>query len=234
MRENYRDEKWIGQKFGRLTIIAFEKIPRKTYSYTHWIVRCECGTLKSVDPRKVLSGNTQSCGCLKRERTIESNKEKKVKHGGRHDRLYAVWHNMKQRCYGETYKDYPNWGGRGICVCDEWKDDYAAFRSWALSSGYEKGLSLDRIDVNGNYEPLNCRWVDWHTQAINRTCSMNYEINGKIMNLVDIAEKYGIKYGTLYQRIHVYKWPIEKAISVPVRDNHAPNKDWRLQYGANV
>lgn len=232
MRENYRDEKWIGQTFGRLTIIAFEKVQREKYSCTRWIVRCECGTLKSVDPIKILSGNTKSCGCLKSEQTAKYNKEYKTKHGGRYDRLYSVWHNMKQRCYGESYKDYPNWGGRGIRVCDEWKDDYKQFREWALSNGYELGLSLDRIDVDGNYEPGNCRWVDWHTQAINRTCSMNYEINGTVKNLADIAKEYGIKYGTLYQRLHVYKWPIEKAISVPIRNNNVPNKDWRNKYGS--
>lgn len=230
MRENWRNPKWIGEKYNRLTVIAYEIVEKKQYSGTRWIVRCDCGTLKSVDPSRVISGHTKSCGCLKAEHTTAFNKRAKVKHGGRQDQLYTVWHNMKQRCYGKTYKDYPNWGGRGIRVCDEWKNDYAAFRDWALLNGYEKGLSLDRIDVNGNYEPGNCRWADWHTQAINRTCSMNYEINGEVKNLTDIAEEYGIKYGTLYQRVHVYKWPIEKAISVPVRDNNAPNKEWRMKY----
>lgn len=226
MRENYRDKKWIGQKFDRLTVIAYEVVPRKMYSETRWIVRCECGTLKSVSPSRVLSGNTKSCGCLKRENTIEYNKRAKVKHSGRKDRLYTIWHNMKQRCYGTTYKDYPQWGGRGICVCDEWKDDYASFRDWALSHGYEHGLSLDRIDVDGNYEPLNCRWSDWSTQARNKTNSLNFEINGEKKNLVELADEYGIKYGTLYQRVHLYGWPIEKALGIPVRNNSLSGEDW--------
>lgn len=226
MKQNYKDEKWIGQKFNRLTVIAFEKIKSGRTVRVNWIVRCDCGTLKSVSPYRVLSGNTKSCGCLKAEQTVDFNKRTKVKHGGRHDRLYTIWHNMKQRCYGTTYKDYPNWGGRGIHICDEWKNDYAEFKKWALENGYKEGLSLDRIDVNGNYEPENCRWADWHTQAANRTCSLNYEIGGEIKNLADIAQEYGIKYGTLYQRVHCYKWPIEKAISLPVRDNSAKNAEW--------
>ena len=226
MKQDYRDEKWIGQKFNRLTVIAFEKVKRKNYSGTRWIVRCDCGTLKSVEPKRVISGHTMSCGCLKAENTIEFNKRTKVKHGGRQDRLYTIWHNMKQRCYGITYKDYPQWGGRGICVCDEWKDDYAAFREWALSNGYAQGLSLDRIDVDGNYSPQNCRWADWSTQAKNRTNSHNYVINGEKKNLVDLADEYGIKYGTLYQRVHLYKWPIEKALGVPVRNNYADGENW--------
>lgn len=219
MREDYRDEKWIGQKFNRLTVIAFEKVKRKNYFGTRWIVRCDCGTLKSVNPYRILNGNTKSCGCLKAEQTVEFNKRTKVKHGGRQDRLYTIWANMKIRCYCKTSKDYPQWGGRGICVCDEWKDDYAVFREWALSNGYAAGLSLDRIDVDRNYSPQNCRWADWSTQARNRTNSHNYMINGEKKNLVDLADEYGIKYSTLYQRVHLYKWPIEKAIGLPVRNN---------------
>lgn len=216
MKNNYRDSSWNGKRFGRLTIIAFEIADKGTYSETRWIVRCDCGTLKSVSPRKILSGNTQSCGCLRSEQTVDYNKHSKKKHGGRYERLYTVWHNMKQRCYSETCKDYPNWGGRGICVCDEWKNDYANFRDWSLNNGYDPQLSLDRIDVDGNYEPGNCRWADWHTQAKNRTSSLNFEINGEVKNLADIAEEHGIKYGTLYKRIYLYKWPIEKAVNTPV------------------
>lgn len=226
MKEDYRDKKWIGQKFNRLTVIAYEIVPCRKYSKTKWIVRCECGTLKSVDPAKVISGNTMSCGCLKSENTIDFNKRTKVKHGGRQDRLYTIWQNMKQRCCGKTCKDYPQWGGRGICVCDEWKDDYAAFREWALSNGYAQGLSLDRIDVDGNYSPQNCRWADWSTQSRNKTNSHNYMINGEKKNLVDLADEYGIKYGTLYQRVHLYKWPIEKALELPVRNNSVGGENW--------
>ena len=225
MRENYRDEKWIGQTFNRLTVIAYEVDRREKYGRTRWIVRCECGTLKSVEPRRVISGNTMSCGCLKSENTVAFNKKTKVKHGGRRDRLYTIWHNMKQRCFGTTYKDYPQWGGRGITVCDEWRNDYSEFKRWALSNGYDEGLSLDRIDVNGDYDPSNCRWVDWHTQAKNRTNSMNFEVNGELKNLADLADEYGIKYGTLYQRVHLYKWPIEKALSTPTRIHSANSAD---------
>jgi len=226
MKESYQDGKWIGQKFNKLTVIAFERVHYEKSDRINWIVRCECGTLKSVSPYRVLNENTKSCGCLKSENTIAYNRDHKKKHGGRKDRLYGIWHNMKQRCFGTTYKDYPQWGGRGITVCDEWKDDYSAFKEWALSHGYADGLSLDRIDVNGNYEPGNCRWADWHTQAKNRTNSMNFEVNGELKNLVDLAAEYGIKYGTLYQRVHLYEWPIEKALLTPTRNNSASGDDW--------
>lgn len=232
MKPNYKDENWIGQKFNRLTVIAFERVRHEHSTSIRWIVRCDCGTLKSVSPYRVLSGNTKSCGCLKSENTIAYNRVAKKKHGGRRDRLYYIWRGMKQRCFCETNKEYPTWGGRGIVVCDEWKDDYASFRDWSLNNGYADDLTIDRIDVNGNYCPQNCRWVDWKTQAANRRDTMHFVVNGEDKTLSQLSDEYGIKYTTLYQRVCKYRWPLEKALSVPVRDNFAPNGWWRDQYGA--
>ena len=189
-------------------------------------MRCECGTLKSVSPYRVLNGNTKSCGCLKAENTVAYNRIAKKKHGGRRDRLYYIWRGMKERCFCKTNKEYPTWGGRGIVVCDDWKDDYAAFRDWALENGYADDLTIDRIDVNGNYCPNNCRWVDWKTQAANRRDTMHFSINGEDKTLPQLADEYGIMYTTLYQRVCKYKWPIEKAISTPIRNNSANGEDW--------
>ena len=221
MKANYKDEKWIGQKFNRLTVIAFERLHYKHGTHINWIVRCDCGTLKSVAPYRILNGNTKSCGCLKSENTIAYNKTAKKKHGGRNERLYRIWRSMKERCFCETSKDYNNWGGRGIVVCDEWKDDYAEFRNWALANGYEDDLTIDRIDVDGNYCPQNCRWVDWRTQSSNRQTTMRFAVNGEIKTLPELADEYGIKYTTLYQRVCKYHWSIEKALSVPTCDNTA-------------
>lgn len=226
MKQNYKDEKWLGQKFNRLTVIAYETIKYKHSTRVNWIVRCECGTLKSVSPYRVLNGNTKSCGCFKSENTIAYNREAKKKHGGRYDRLYHIWHGMKQRCFCETSREYPNWGGRGIIVCAEWKDDYASFRDWALGNGYEDDLTIDRIDVDGNYCPENCRWVDWKTQAENRRDTMHFIVNGEDKTLSQLSDEYGIKYTTLYQRVCKYNWPIEKSLSVPVRNNYAKGDEW--------
>lgn len=216
MKQNYSDEKWIGLKFNRLTVIAYERICRYKTARINWIVRCDCGTLKSVSPYRVLNGNTKSCGCLKAENTAEYNKVAKKKHGGRKDRLYRIWHGMKQRCYSETCKDYPKWGGKGISICDEWKDDYAAFRDWSLSHGYADDLTIDRIDPSANYTPENCRWVDWSTQSANRRVVSRYNVGGSLKTLPELAEEYGIKYVTLYRRVKMGNWPIEKALNTPV------------------
>lgn len=213
MKQNYHDEKWIGSKHGMLTVIAFERVIRGKTTCWNWIVRCECGVLKSVSPYRVLTGNTVSCGCHKRKVTSELNKKNKTTHGGKYDRLYTIWSGMKHRCYCKTSKDYPNWGGRGIKVCDEWLETYANFRDWANKNGYNKGLSLDRIDVNGDYEPSNCRFADNKTQANNRRTTVLYDYNGKMMSLSQIAEETGILYITLYRRVNVYGWSLEDAIS---------------------
>lgn len=150
-----------GQRFCRLTAIRYVK-------NGVWLCECECGNTKMVDGTSLRRGKVKSCGCLLRERTIE----RSTKHHGSYDRLYRIWSGMKYRCFnadGERYKDY---GGRGITVCDEWLD-YSTFREWANNSGYDPAApfgtcTLDRIDTNGNYEPSNCRWVDYHAQALNR------------------------------------------------------------------
>lgn len=225
MKVNYADQKWLGAKYNRLTVIAFEKVKRGKSPSWNWIVRCDCGTLKSVSPYRVLNGNTKSCGCYKKDQTIEYNQQSKKIHGGRHTRLYHIWRGMKSRCFNENNADYKRYGGRGITVCDEWENDFAVFRDWALCNGYSDDLSIDRIDVDGDYCPENCRWTDWSTQNKNRCSSINVEYNGKTVNLVDLADMVGIRYGTLYQRIHLYGWPIDRAIKTPVRKTAVSSKN---------
>lgn len=146
------------------------------------------------------------------------------KHGMSHSRLYNVWSGMIHRCHSHDGYVKGYWD-RGIVVCDEWRNSFEAFYQWAMANGYDETAqdskcTLDRIDVNGNYCPENCRWVDRKVQANNRTNNRLLTFNGKTQNMKQWAEEVGINYHTLAVRITKYRWPIERALSTPARILH--------------
>ena len=146
-----------GQRFGRLLVLedSGERKDRKVV----WVCLCDCGNIKDVRSGDLKRGHTKSCGCLRDEVT----RKRSYKHGdacrNSVTRLNQTWRGMKARCYNPNANEYKRYGGRGITVCDEWKNDYLPFKLWAMASGYKSNLTIDRKDNDGNYEPNNCQFI---------------------------------------------------------------------------
>lgn len=198
-----------GQRFGRLTVV--ERAENDKHGSPKWKCVCDCGKEKVVYGSSLRNGKTKSCGCLARE--LSSNRKKT--HGLSKSKLHRVWGNMKDRCENKNCKSFPNYGGRGISVCDEWHN-FQNFYDWAVLAGYADGLSLDRIDVNGGYCPDNCRWATSKTQANNQRNNHKIEYEGNTHTISEWAELYGIPKHTLYARIRM-GWDIERALLQPVQ-----------------
>ena len=194
---------YIGRKFGRLTIVRrSDKIVPKNVV---WVCKCDCGNTVEVIASSLRKGDTKSCGCLRQE-IMKNNPHN---HHLCKTRLYVVWTNMKNRCYDEKNEKYKDYGKRGIKVCDEWlgTDGFVEFYKWAYSNGYNdkapKGqCTLDRIDVNGNYEPSNCRWVSNSIQALNKRNTIYLTIHGIKKPLVEWCREYHVNCGMVRRRIY--------------------------------
>lgn len=135
-------------------------------------------------------------------------------HGMTGTRIHNEWRAMKRRCYTKSHIEYKRYGGRGISVCDEWRDNFMSFYDWAMTNGYRDDLTLDRIDVNGNYEPSNCRWVTQKEQQNNRRNNHYIEYNGEKLTAKQFSEKYNLNYSTLITRLH-RNWSIERILNTP-------------------
>lgn len=155
-----------------------------------------------------------------------------------HRRLYGVWNSMKRRCYDERHENFCRYGGRGIKVCDEWNDNFNAFAEWALENGYDETApygkcTLDRIDVNGNYEPSNCRFISLKEQNRNRRDNKYVEVNGRKVLLMDLCEEVGLDYSALRNRLN-RGWSIEKAISTPLQKQMSGKRREKPDYKSIV
>ena len=206
---------YAGRQFARLTAIKFAE---KRNGVSFWLFSCSCGKEKSICLYSVLRGTTRSCGCLHLERarsglnqTIHGDTRKNMKHHPLHSR----WRDILKRCHCKTNKAYEYYGARGITICKEWKEDYLAFKTWALSNGFKKNLTLERIDNNKGYSPSNCRFATRKEQARNRRSSKFIEYKGKRQTLVEWAEETGINESCLGWRLK--NWPIERAFMAEVQ-----------------
>ena len=135
------------------------------------------------------------------------------KHGGKGTKLYQIWCGIKRRCYKPSCKSYSHYGGRGITMCEDWKDDYSVFKEWALSNGYEDGLSIDRIDNNKGYYPENCRWATIKEQNSNKRTTLRIQYKGETKTLQEWAKILGMKSHTLYHRVCRVGWSVERAFT---------------------
>lgn len=205
---NMKYKNLIGKKFNRLLVIELAESKNDNIV---WKCLCDCGKITNVITANLTSGRVKSCGCLKEEKLIRRN----TTHNQRHTKLYEVWKTMKQRCSNPNNKGYKNYGGRGIKVCDEWKNSFQSFFDWSMKNGYSTNLSIDRIDNNGNYCPENCRWTNRIVQANNSRWNKFITINGETHSLADWCRIYKMPYTLVSNRVSRYGWDIVKALKTP-------------------
>lgn len=198
-----------GKKFARVTAISRSA---NRIGISHWKCVCDCGNEFIVSGKSLKSGNTKSCGCLKKEKLIENGKLKK--HGLSGSETYHTWRAMKARCYNKKTESFKNYGGRGITVCDEWRNSFQCF--YDDMGRVPKGKSIDRIDNNGNYNPSNCKYSTCKEQLNNTRANKIIAFNGESKNVTQWAECLGVSRMLIFNRLYA-GWSIEKALTEPIR-----------------
>ena len=206
-----------GQKFGRLTVIkqsGFGDKNKHGSRYAKWLCKCDCGNYceRTTDILKK-SRNDHSCGCLAKEH-LDDMAKANTTHGMTGSRLYGCYKGMMSRCYRPKDIHYNAYGKRGITVCKEWKNKPKAFIEWALANGYSDDLTIERIDVNGNYEPSNCTWIPMSEQYDNKRQNVTIEWNGERHNATYWSRVFGIPATTIRWR-YKHGWSIERIFGLP-------------------
>ena len=207
-------ESLSGMRFGRLLAI---KKTRENYKSDYWLCKCDCGAEKEIRCDALLNGRTKSCGCFLRE----SAKERATKHGLNKSKIYGVFYAMHHRCENTKDVAYKYYGGRGISVCDEWSygGGFEKFYKWAVENGYKEGLTIDRINTDGNYEPKNCKWATRKEQQQNLRRNVKVLCDGETMTLAQASEKYGIPARTIYIRIK-QGWNDDDAVKTEINSKY--------------
>lgn len=197
----------IGAKYNSLTVL--DTFVDKHRSYC--ICQCDCGNYTTVRADALKNGNTKGCGCL----MVDAHK----KHGKSNHRLFHIWTSMLQRCYNSKNPAYTNYGGRGINICNEWRSDFSLFFNWAMQNGYSDDLSIDRIDVNGDYCPDNCRFVTSKEQSRNTRKTIMVTYKDEIRPFTEWCEILGLPEVSVRYRLS-HGWSVEKAFETPIRKLH--------------
>jgi hypothetical protein len=197
--------KMLNQRFGRLLVVEKTE-KRSSNGNIYWNCLCDCGNYKLTTGTSLKRGHTKSCGCYFLEVAAEKGRQKKT-HGLTESRTYTSWMGMKHRCLNPNNKKFKNYGARGIKVCDRWVNSFENFL--ADMGEVPAEMTLDRIDVNGNYEPSNCRWANQQTQQNNRRD--NVIIKG--LTMAEYCRQNKINYDNLQYRL-THGWPLEKALAV--------------------
>lgn len=207
----------VGDKFGRLTVLryshrvkhSFADSRRNFYSY-YYECKCDCGKTGKFKEDALKSGNTKSCGCLNHDMLVKRN----TTHNLSHTKLYKIYHGIKKRCYNPKDSHYEYYGGKGIIMCKEWLADFRNFYDWAINNGYKESLSIERLDIYGNYTPENCTWIPRCAQSRNTSRNVFYEYKGKRKILPDWAREYGLPFTCVRKRL-VRGWSLERALNTP-------------------
>ena len=206
-----------GQRFGRL--VAIKVVGTNKHRRAVWLCECDCGNMLEVSRSSLIRKDgkgTRSCGCLKHDSIVSYNKQNKVVHGLYGTRIYVVWKDMIYRCEKPQSQGYEYYGGRGIKVCKEWHD-VGKFAEWAYANGYDDTASkgdctIERIDVNGNYDPSNCTFVNRFAQNANRRNTLKIDINGESVPLMMAVRNVGLTYKPVYERMRNYGDTFEDAV----------------------
>lgn len=186
-----------GKVFGRLTVLGLDHVTDR--GRTYWLCECSCQDRTRIVVRRdgLVSGAVLSCGCIQ----SESSKARFTKHGMSKSRLYKIWTGIRQRCENEKDPRYDDYGGRGISICDEWKN-FENFRDWSFENGYSDELTIDRENNDLGYSPENCRWADRFTQQNNRRMNHHFTYANETKTLAEWTRCLGVKHSTLWYRIN--------------------------------
>ena len=187
------------KRFGKLVVEKYIGIRKRQ---AIWLCKCDCGNETYTVARQLMSGGTTSCGCSQLQTAHDICIKRNVTHGcSKTDTLYNIWKSMRGRCFNTNDKSYINYGERGITICKEW-EKYPSFKEWALSNGYKPGLSIDRINNDGNYCPENCRWTTREIQNSNKRSNVFLAYNGEVYTPKELARIKNIPVHRIYDRRH--------------------------------